>query len=147
MVGEIGVLGAASHDDDAKAVTEVAALAISRRDVHRLRAERPAIAGALIAALCHRARTTADQLESIALYGVEARLARLLLGQARAAGAAPSVLIDLALTQSEIAELIGASRPKVNQAFARLEAAGAVRRTPRGLSCEIGPLAARAQRA
>jgi CRP/FNR family cyclic AMP-dependent transcriptional regulator len=144
MIGEIGVLGGGPHPDDAAAITDVEALAIARADVHRLRAERPAIAGALIAALCDRVRSTADQLESIALYSVEARLARLLLARVRGSG--PFVVTDLGMTQTEVAELIGASRPRVNQAFARLEAAGAVRRTARGLRCDIDRLSERAQR-
>jgi CRP-like cAMP-binding protein len=142
MIGEVGVLGGGPHPDDAAAITEVEALAVARSDIHRLRAERPAIAGALIAALCERVRSTSDQLESIALYGVEARLARLLL--AHAGGASPFHPVDLGLTQTEVAELIGASRPKVNQAFARLEAAGAIRRTAWGLCCDHERLAERA---
>jgi CRP-like cAMP-binding protein len=144
VIGEIGVLGGGPHPDDATAITDVETLALSRADVHRLRAERPAIAGALIAALCDRVRSTADQLESIALYGVEARLARLLLAHVH--DALPTDPVELGLTQGEIAELIGASRPKVNQAFARLEAAGAVRRAAGGLRWDLDRLAERAQR-
>ena len=139
MIGELAVLGGMDRTADATAVTEVTALVIPGVDLDRVLDEHPAILRAFLGFLCERLRSTTDQLEAIALYGLEARLARLLLGF-RPDGDAPHFILRLPYTQSEIADLIGASRPKVNQSFARLEEAGAIRRRKGQIICDTGLL-------
>ncbi len=135
MIGELAVLGWGERTADATAVTDVTALAIAGSDLDRVLTEHPAILRRFVGFLCTQLQRTTDQLEAIALYSLEARLARLLLCQ-RPAGDAPQFALRLAYTQSEVADLIGASRPKVNQAFARLEQIGAIRRLKGGIICD-----------
>jgi CRP/FNR family transcriptional regulator, cyclic AMP receptor protein len=139
MIGELAVLGCMDRTADATAVTEVTALVIPGADLDRVLEQHPAILRAFVRFLCERLRSTTDQLEAIALYSLEARLARLLLGF-QPDGGAPQFALRLPYTQSEIADLIGASRPKVNQAFARLEDAGAIRRRQGQIICDTALL-------
>jgi CRP/FNR family cyclic AMP-dependent transcriptional regulator len=145
LIGEIAVLDGGPRSADATAATDVEALVIAKPDLDRLIAARPQIALAFLRFLCGRLRDTTEQLETVALYKLEARLARFLLGlvRQRTAGkeTGDSVRFELPFNQSEIADVIGASRPKVNRAFADLEEAGAVRRTDDGLVCRLGRLA------
>lgn len=149
LLGEMAALDGAPRSADATAVGDVAGLVLARADVDRLIAERPAIARAIIGFLCARLRETTEQMESIALYRLEARLARFLIAMLRAEGAdldgGKSLRLDLALNQSEIADMLGASRPKVNGALTALEAAGAVRRDGKALVCRLDPLRAIAE--
>ncbi|MBH0239649.1 Crp/Fnr family transcriptional regulator [Methylobrevis albus] len=143
-LGELAVLDGSPRSADATAVTESAGLVIARADLDRITAERPAILRSCIAYLCARLRDTTDQMESIALYRLEARLARMLLALARAqkAGDSGTVTIELPLSQSEIADMIGATRPRVNGAFAALEDAGALKRTGAAVVCRLAVLRA-----
>lgn len=149
LIGEISVLDGAPRTADAVAATDVTLWSIAKADLDRLAAVRPTLLGVFVRALCAKLRDTTDQLESVALYRLDARLARFLIGLCRqAAGRERSggtIQIDLALNQSEIADVIGASRPKVNRAFVDLEAAGAVVRSGSGLTCRLGRLQAIAE--
>jgi CRP/FNR family cyclic AMP-dependent transcriptional regulator len=72
------------------------------------------------------------------LHPIEVRLARLLLSALkRQAGTAASkvVPLDLGMSQSELALLIGASRPKVNIALSQLQEMGAITGTGPKLVC------------
>src|SRR5262249_61591874 len=96
---------------------------------------------------CWRVRNASDRLETIALYPMEVRLARFLLtaiGQ-RQAPPGRRLPLELGFSQSELALLLGASRPKINVALGILEKAGAVGRTSDRLCWDPEKLAAIAQ--
>ena len=88
-------------------------------------------------------RDASDRLESIALYPLEARLARFLLFALgdRKAAAGRRVSLELGFTQGELALLLGASRPKINVALGVLENASALGRTADRLFCDPDKLA------
>ena len=91
----------------------------------------PRIAQAVINFLCARLRDTDQSFVSVALHSVEVRLARFLLTQIQQASPdaeGKAVPLAMEMSQSELALLIGASRPKVNVALTQLEELGAVRR-------------------
>jgi CRP/FNR family transcriptional regulator, cyclic AMP receptor protein len=148
LIGEIAALHGGERTADATAVTDVRALTIPAGDLRRILAERPAISAAIIQFLCERIRLTTEQLETIALHGLEARLARFLLGQmnrvdvvrATEGKNGEAVSLTLALTQGEIAELIGASRARVNMAFSRLEQTQAIHRRSGRMLCNVRKL-------
>ncbi|MGE3869658.1 MAG: helix-turn-helix domain-containing protein, partial [Pseudorhodoplanes sp.] len=64
----------------------------------------------------------------------------------RSAPPGKRVPLELGFSQSELAFLLGASRPKVNAALGTLEAAGALGRTQDRLFCDPVKLADIAQR-
>ncbi|BBE71465.1 Crp/Fnr family transcriptional regulator [Oharaeibacter diazotrophicus] len=146
LIGEIAVLDGGPRSADATAVTDVELWSVARADLDRLIAARPHVARVFVDVLCAKLRDTTEQLETVALYRLEARLARFLLGLAKGLPVeAGKARLELPFNQSEIADVIGASRPKVNRAFAELEAAGAIERVPGGLICRPGRLAAVAE--
>ncbi|MFC5508049.1 MULTISPECIES: Crp/Fnr family transcriptional regulator [Hyphomicrobiales] len=143
LLGEIAVLDGGTRSADAVAITPVLALSLRRAALDQLRARHPELSAGIIAFLCRRLRQTTDQLEGIALYPIEARLARFLLVGLAGRRAAPGkrVPLDVAFSQGELAQLLGASRPKVNAALGALEQAGAIRRTADRLFCDPDLLA------
>lgn len=148
VIGEIAVLDRQPRSATAVALTSVTAFSLARTDLDRLLLQEPQLARNAIDFLCHRLRDTTDQLENIALYAVEVRLARFLLlalkGQTAPAG--KRIPLELGFSQGELAQLLGASRPKVNMALGFLEEAGAIGRTSDRLFCDPAILADIAER-
>jgi CRP-like cAMP-binding protein len=141
MVGELGVLDGSRRSADLTALRDSVLLGLGRSALQNLLATRPVMAAGVIRFLCGRLRETSEQLEALALQRIEVRLARLLLRLTHTtAPVQGEVELSLDMSQSEIAALIGASRPKVNLAFGELEARGAIRRVGRKLHCRIGAL-------
>lgn len=143
IFGEIAVLDGGARTADATAVTKVSARILSKGALMRLIESRPVVRESVIRFLCSRVREADQQLEGIALYPIEVRLARFFLATARQKGGdkpGAKVVLDLPISQSELALLIGASRPKVNAALALLEDGGAIVRSDRGFTCDIEEL-------
>ncbi len=138
MLGEIAVIDGGARTADVTAVNAVQVIGIAAADFNRLWAEHPALARAVMRSLCERVRDTTEQLETIALYPVEIRLARFLLVSIGDQRPEPGkrLPVELGLSQGELAQLLGASRPKVNVAFGKLEQAGALRRTQDRIFCD-----------
>lgn len=143
VFGEIAVLDGGLRTADATAVGKVGALTLSKGALTRLIEQRTVVREAVIKFLCNRVREADHQLEGIALYPIEVRLARLFLATARQKGElkpGARIVIDLPISQSELALLIGASRPKVNAALALLEDQGAIQRKDTRFTCDIDEL-------
>ncbi|MCK5549056.1 MAG: winged helix-turn-helix domain-containing protein, partial [Hyphomicrobiaceae bacterium] len=103
----------------------------------------PHVGEAAIGFLCSRVREADQQLEAIALYPIEGRLARFFLAAARQTSpdsVEGRVEIELPMSQSELALLIGASRPKVNTALSLLEVSGALKRDGTRIICDLEEL-------
>lgn len=145
IFGEIAMLDGGPRSADATAVGKVSALSLSKPAFKRLMETQPHVAEAAVRFLCSRIREADQQLEAIALYPIEGRLARFFLAAARTK--APDtkegrVTIELPMSQSELALLIGASRPKVNTALSMLESSGALERSGSRIICDIEELQA-----
>jgi CRP-like cAMP-binding protein len=143
LLGEIAMLDEGLRSADAVALVPSLVHVLRRSQFLALLARYPDIGLGAIALLCRRLRETTDQLEGIALFPIEVRLARFLLVSLKGREAAPGkrVPLDMAMSQGELAQLLGASRPKVNAALGALEAAGAIRRTSDRLFCDPALLA------
>jgi CRP/FNR family transcriptional regulator, cyclic AMP receptor protein len=145
IFGEIAMLDGGPRSADATAVNKVTALSLSKPAFKRLMDTHPLIGEAAVRFLCSRVREADQQLEAIALYPIEGRLARFFLAAARqkAPGAEEGrIEIELPMSQSELALLIGASRPKVNTALSLLESSGALQRNEGRIICDIEELLA-----
>jgi CRP-like cAMP-binding protein len=138
MVGEIAVFDGGARTTDMTAIEPARVAALPAEAFFKALALHPEIARNALKMLCRRVRDTTAQLESIALYPIEQRLARLLLLSLGGVEAAPGrrVAVALNLSQTEIAQLLGATRSKVNLALGKLEEAGALRRTSDRLFCD-----------
>jgi len=148
LFGEIAVLVGSPRSAEATALTRTTAYALDRNDFHRLRSVHPTISEAVITFLCRRLRDVSDKLETVALYPLEVRVARFLLAALGDKQAPPGrrVPLELHFSQSELALLLGASRPKINEALGALESAGAIGRTSDRLFCDRAKLARIAQK-
>ncbi len=145
IFGEIAMLDGGPRSADATAVGKVSALSLSKPAFKRLMETEPHVAEAAVRFLCSRIREADQQLEAIALYPIEGRLARFFLAAARAKSPGSSegrITIELPMSQSELALLIGASRPKVNTALSMLEASGALERSGTRIICDLEELQA-----
>jgi CRP/FNR family transcriptional regulator, cyclic AMP receptor protein len=145
VFGELAVFDGRPRSADATAVGKVQALILSKAAFGRLMASTPAIADAAIKFLSGRLRDADEQLEAIALHPIEGRLARFFLTAARQkdpSGKSEHVTMTLPISQSELALLVGASRPKVNAALALLEAEGAITRKGQDVICNVDSLSA-----
>jgi CRP/FNR family transcriptional regulator, cyclic AMP receptor protein len=148
LIGEIAVLDGGPRSAEATALTPVTVFVIERSAFREVWSRNPAIADAVVTFLCRRLRDVSDRLEAVALYPMEVRLARFLLVALGERKAAPGkrVPLELGFTQSELALLLGASRPKINSALRLLEEAGAIGRTSDRLFCDRAKLAVIAQK-
>lgn len=145
IFGELAVFDGRPRSADATAVNKVETLLLSKAAFFRLLTSRPAVGEAAVRFLAGRLRDTDEQLVAIALHPIEARLARFFLASARQkdpAGKSPKVTLALPISQSELALLVGASRPKVNAALGLLESEGAIERRGQQVICDVQLLSA-----
>lgn len=143
IFGEIAALDGRERTATATAITQVDAMMLSQSALLEVVTSKPAVAKACIKFLCSRLRDTDNRFEAIALYSIEVRLSRLLLSTIRASGSGaegPHVSIDLGMSQSELALLVGASRSKVNRALMLLEDLGAITRSGSTIICDMATL-------
>jgi len=137
VFGEIAALDGGERSAGATAITHAQVMHLTHNAILELVENNPKVA---LAAnfLCSRLRETDLRLEAIALYRIEVRLARLFLSvlQLESPGTeASNIRLNLGISQSELALLIGASRPKVNHALTSLQNAGAITRNGTRLTC------------
>lgn len=143
ILGEMALLDGLPRSADAMAVVASRGHVIFARDFERLLEQYPDCARGTIRYLCRRLRETTDQMESIALYELDARLARFFLStlrQIHGEDLPDHPLLSVPLSQGEIAGVLGASRPKVNRAIVSLEEQGAIRRNDGAIECDVGLL-------
>lgn len=141
--GEIAALDAAPRSADATAIGAVKGFNLPQSAIKILLETNPRIASAAIHFLCRRIRDTNEKLEAIALHPIEVRIARFLLTALKLQNAAVKdgkSTIDLAMSQGELALLVGASRPKVNIALTLLEEREGIVRDGMRVTCNINIL-------
>jgi CRP/FNR family transcriptional regulator, cyclic AMP receptor protein len=120
-----------THDGHAHGPTTL--LVVGKANFQALLAAHVELYEALLRLNCRRLRLMFDALEDLNTRPLAARLARQLLLLARAYGvpeAEGESRIGLALAQEDLAQLLGASRQRVNQELKALERAGALRMEP-----------------
>ena len=129
IVGELAVFDPGPRTSTATAMTEVRAGWLDRNTMRVLITEKPEIAAALLQLLSRQLRRADDQLTDLVSTDVTGRVAHQLLRLARSFGTADGdtvrVLHDL--TQEELAELAGASRPTLNRTLRDFDNRGWIR--------------------
>jgi CRP-like cAMP-binding protein len=112
-------------------------LSVTRADFDRILEQHPELAQALLRLQARRLRLLSAQVEDLALLPLRARLAKQIARLARhygaPAAAAGEVRITLHLAQEEMAQMLGASRQRVNQELKIMEREGVLRIEPVGL--------------
>jgi CRP-like cAMP-binding protein len=125
-----------THDAYAHGATTV--FCVSRKDFQQLLATHAEFAEALIRLHARRTRNLFRLIEDLNTLPLRARLAKQLRYLLRAYGTSVSlggteVRISLQLAQEELAQLLGASRQRVNQELKALERENVIRIEPGGL--------------
>jgi CRP-like cAMP-binding protein len=140
LVGEMSVLDGEPRSADAMAATASEGYVIGKNEFRAFMARNSAAADAVVNFLCKRLRETNQQLETIALYNLDARVARYLLAAVRQVHGEElpaEARLNLGLNQLEFGAILGASRPRINRAILSLEEAGAIRREGGIFDCNI----------
>ena len=119
-----------THDADAHGATTL--LVVRKPDFKELLSQHVELYDALLRLNCRRLRLMFNQFEDLNTRPLQARLAKQLLLLARSYGIAQGeeIRIGLALAQEDLAQLLGASRQRVNQELKGFERDGAVRVEP-----------------
>lgn len=150
VLGEGSYFGAGSLMGEGEVVrSEARAVGATRLAVFTLADLKREFAGDEVVAkhkldlLYRRLLASMDVTRDLLAATVRQRLARRLLGQALAAGRGPEV--ELHVSQTDLATMIGASRTKVNQELSRLAQRGVLRRGYRKITvCNLDMLRAAA---
>jgi CRP-like cAMP-binding protein len=128
VLGELSLLDGLPRTASGRAIDAVTALFVSRDAFRTWLDEHPAAARAMLEVLARRVREATDQVASMALLSVEARLARRLhdLFAEAAADGPPRDGASLTVNQAELASSIGVTRESVNKHLARMKQSGIV---------------------
>jgi CRP-like cAMP-binding protein len=130
--GDIALFDGLPRTHDANAHGETTLLVVRKADFKELLAQHVELYDALLRLNCRRLRLMFDAIEDLNTRPLAARLAKQILLLARSYGVAEGeeVRIGLQLAQEDLAQLLGASRQRVNQELKVLERDGAVRIEP-----------------
>jgi CRP/FNR family transcriptional regulator, cyclic AMP receptor protein len=131
MFGEIGALDGGPRSASARVASPTARTAfMPRARLVTILERHPALLLDITRKICQRLRETTEQLEGIALYPLRQRLARFIQAQGKARGHLRNgkMSVSISLSQTALATVLGASRPKINGAMNELERAGAIER-------------------
>jgi CRP/FNR family transcriptional regulator, cyclic AMP receptor protein len=133
--GDIALFDGLPRTHDAVTHGPTTVLIVSKPDFKALLARHVELYDALLRLNCRRLRLVFDQLEDLHTRPLAARLAKQILLLARAYGTPEGgeIRIGLALAQEDLAQLLGASRQRVNQELKQLEREGALRIEPHRL--------------
>jgi CRP-like cAMP-binding protein len=125
--GEMAMLSPAGRrTTTVEALEPTVTLSLRFADFERLCAEHPGVSRLLVLLLAERVSRLTDHLMEALYVTADQRVARrvLELCSVYAAQARPGVAVTLPVTQTEVAELAGASRPTTNRVLRRLAADG-----------------------
>lgn len=118
ILGEMSLVDSAGRSASVVTLEECRLFWMAGRDFQECLKTYPSIAQNLVRILSRRVRLANELVQALATLDVHGRVARQLLAFADKYGAPGSngeVLIPLRLTQGDLADLVGASRKRVNQ--------------------------------
>jgi CRP/FNR family transcriptional regulator, cyclic AMP receptor protein len=140
VLGEFSLLDGQPRSADATLVEPSSGVLLYREQFLKVAHSHPQLGLALARHLCQQLRSTNYQMESIALYDLRSRVARFLLfalRQQHGPDVSARAGLRLDLNQTELAAVVGASRPKVNQVLQSMLAEGALEREGTTLICDV----------
>jgi CRP/FNR family transcriptional regulator, cyclic AMP receptor protein len=130
--GDISLFDGLPRTHDANAHGEVTLLVVRKPDFREILEQHVELYDALLRLNCRRLRLMFDVVEDLNTRPLAARLAKQILLLARSYGVpqGEEIRIGLQLAQEDLAQLLGASRQRVNQELKGFERDGAVRIEP-----------------
>jgi len=130
--GDISLFDGLPRTHDSNAHGETTLLVVRKADFKELLSQHTELYEALLRLNCRRLRLMFDMIEDLNTRPLAARLAKQVLLLARSYGVqeGDEIRIGLQLAQEDLAQLLGASRQRVNQELKGFERDGAVRIEP-----------------
>ncbi len=130
--GDISLFDGMPRTHDSNAHGDTTLLVVRKADFRELLAQHTELYEALLRLNCRRLRLLFDTVEDLNTRPLASRLAKQILLLARSYGIAQGdeIRIGLQLAQEDLAQLLGASRQRVNQELKGFERDGAVRIEP-----------------
>jgi CRP-like cAMP-binding protein len=124
--GELSLVDGGPRSASAEALEQSAVLVITRPVLLELLKEHPSVTEALLRSLGGLVRRLTEQAADLVFLDIHGRMAKLLLNMAqrRDTGAEADVVLDLNLTQADLAAMVGGSRQSVNQTLRSFESRG-----------------------
>lgn len=122
VFGEVAFLDGHERSADATALTNCSLVVLERRSLLDMLQRKPKLSIKLIELLAGRLRRSDQRMMDIAFLSLPARMAKALLHSA-AKGRGDRPTAKLALTQTEIANMIGSSRENVNRCLRKWQQA------------------------
>lgn len=137
-VGDMALFDGDTRTHDAYAHGETTLLCVSQADFQKILQQHVELYDALLRLQAQRLRQLYGLVEDLNTLPLRARLAKQLLHLARSYGVTNlagdgEIRISLQLAQEELAQLLGASRQRVNQELKTMEREGSIRIEPTGL--------------
>ena len=123
LLGEMSLIDSVGRSASAVTLEDSLLLWMDRTTFNHILDHFPAVARSLVRILSARVRLSDQMIQSLASLDVNGRVARQLLAFAERYGqhVKDGVQIRILLTQSDIADLVGASRKRVNQTMVLLK--------------------------
>ena len=136
--GDVAMFDGDRRTHDAYAHGETTILCVARADFRKILDAHVELYEALMRLQARRIRTLFGLVEDLNTLPLRARLAKQLVHLVRSYGVpnlddGSQTRIGLQLAQEELAQLLGASRQRVNQELKQMEREGAIRIEPAGL--------------
>ncbi|CAN5840965.1 N/A [soil metagenome] len=130
--GDISLFDGMPRTHDSNSHGETTLLVVRKADFKELLSQHVELYDALLRLNCRRLRLMFDTVEDLNTRPLSSRLAKQILLLARSYGVAQGeeIRIGLQLAQEDLAQLLGASRQRVNQELKGFERDGAVRIEP-----------------
>ncbi len=133
IFGEIALLDGKPRSADCTTLEDSTLMVVERRHFLPFLLKNEGLVDRLLGVLCDRLRRTSMALEEIALFDLQARLARLLVKLSEDYGRKlpndGGVRIDLKLSQRDLATLVASSRETVNKQLRGWREQGVVEQT------------------
>ncbi len=131
--GELALIDGQPRSATATALSEVQAYILGRQAFIRFLLNQPEAALAVCTVLASRLRQTDERLGEVVFLDLPGRLAKRLLEMAEQYGrpSQEGIILDLAFSQREIGELVGASRQSINRVLGQWQRLGLIKREGR----------------
>lgn len=128
LLGEMSLIDSMGRSASAVTLEDTLMLWMDRTTFNYILDNFPAVARNLVKILAARVRLSDQMIQSLATLDVNGRVARQLLAFAERYGkdVKDGVQVRIALTQTDIADLVGASRKRVNQTMVFFKEQGLV---------------------
>lgn len=128
VLGELSVIDQGPRSASAVAVQATTALVVNRTALLSAMQRSPALLDALLHTLGAMLRRLTEQTTDLVFLDLGGRIAKLLIQRAEHSSDDPSrrLAVDLHLTQTELAQMVGASRPAVNRVLQSLVGRGII---------------------